>query len=311
MTLAGISLRDLEYVLAVAQEESFVRAAKQCAVSQPSLSAQVQKVEQWFGARIFERTSRKVIVTEAGTAFVEQARRVIAEARQLRAAAPSPDQPFGAQLRLSAISTLGPYFFPRVLGDLRRHYPAVKFVLGEGVTEDLLEQLRAGDLDCILASPPLDDASITQSPLFREPFLLACPENQTLMSSPEETWVALPTDERLLLEAGHCLRHQALAMCVSSGASNRQGTSLETLKYMVAAGEGCTIVPALAAYSIDNLRYSDLSGDEFSRDIVLAWRQSDRRAASFHALAARIRASVPGRLPQVTRIGPVGTEEEV
>src|ERR1700733_4399664 len=101
MTLAGISLRDLEYVLAVAGEQSFVRAAKKCAVSQPSLSAQIQKVEQWFGARIFERASRKVLLTEAGVAFVERARRVIAEARQLRTAAPSPDQPFGSQLRLS------------------------------------------------------------------------------------------------------------------------------------------------------------------------------------------------------------------
>lgn len=307
MTLAGISLRDLEYVLAVARQESFVRAARQCAVSQPSLSAQVQKVEQWFGARIFERTTRRVIVTEAGAAFVEQARRVVAEARLLRAAAPSRDQPFGRQLRLSAIATLGPYLFPRILGDLRRRYPEVQFILGEGVTENLLTDLQAGELDCILASPPLDDIGVSESPLFREPFLLACPEAQSFTSSPEETWETLAPDERLLLEAGHCLHHQALAMCVSTGASNRQGTSLETLKYMVAAGEGCTIVPVLAAHAIDNLRYSELSGGAFSRDIVLAWRTSDPRARSFDELAAQIRTGVSEKLPQVMPVAPPET----
>ncbi|WP_019832922.1 LysR substrate-binding domain-containing protein [Sphingomonas sp. PR090111-T3T-6A] len=304
MNLAGISFRDLEYVVAVATEQSFVKAARQCAVSQPSLSAQVQKVEQWLGVRIFERTSRKVIVTEAGRAFVKHAGRVLAEARQLRAAVPSPDQPFGVELRLSAISTLGPYLFPRLLGSLRTAYPGLRFMLGEGMTEQLLADLLAGELDGILISPPFDESGVVTSPLFNEPFLLACPETRAFAASPEDVWTTLPGDERLLLETGHCLRHQALDMCATPSASNRQGTSLETLKYMVAAGEGCTIVPALAAREVENLRYVELRGERFSRTIALAWRASDPRRAYFEALAMNIRDSAGSILPGVSPIAP-------
>lgn len=184
MTLAGISLRDLEYVVAVADQASFVRAAELCNVSQPSLSAQVRKVEGWAGGELFERTSRKVMLTSRGARFVEQARRVLEEARALAQLSGAEDRPFGGTLRLYAIATLGPYLFPRILGPLRQRFPDVGLVLGEGLTDTLTAMLRAGDLDCVLMSGPVEDPALEHEAIFREPFLLASPTSRPSDRSP-------------------------------------------------------------------------------------------------------------------------------
>ncbi len=289
MTLAGISLRDLEYVVAVADQASFVRAAELCNVSQPSLSAQVRKVEGWAGGELFERTSRKVMLTPRGARFVEQARRVLEEARALAQLGGAEDRPFGGTLRLYAIATLGPYLFPRILGPLRQRFPDVGLVLGEGLTETLTTMLRAGDLDCVLMSGPVEEPGLEAEPIFREPFLLAAPTNRPRERPAEEVWRTLPTQERLVLAEGHCLRHQALAFCSDIGKKDRHGTSLETLKYMVAAGEGLTLVPALATETGSGVTYSPLPDPGFAREIVLAWRRRDVRAADFRALAGALR----------------------
>jgi LysR family hydrogen peroxide-inducible transcriptional activator len=299
MSLAGVSLRDLEYVVAVADRASFVAAAEHCHVSQPSLSSQIRKVESWLGASIFERTSRRVVVTATGARFIEQARRVLAEARLLRPLAQTPQLAFGGTLHLSAIATLGPYFFPRILKSLKVHYPKVTFVLGEGLTEVLLARLRDGDLDAALLSPPFNHASLESSVLFREPFLLACPTGYPMKSSAETLWKNLPAHERLLLEEGHCLRDQALAACADVGKRDRHGTSLETLKYMVAAGEGCTLIPILAANKEAGVTYSDLSPRTFARDIALVWRRSDARSPELRDLAGTLRQLTAKRLPGV------------
>jgi len=300
MSLAGVSLRDLEYVVAVADRASFVAAAEHCHVSQPSLSSQIRKVESWLGAPIFERTSRRVILTSTGARFIEQARRVLAEARLLRPLGQSPQLPFGGTLHLSAIATLGPYFFPRILKPLKAHYANVNFVLGEGLTDVLLAGLRDGDLDAALLSPPVNDAGLEADGLFREPFLLACPVDYAVHASPEELWRTLPAHERLLLEEGHCLRDQALAECSDVGKKDRHGTSLETLKYMIAAGEGCTLIPALAADKGLGISYFALPSEVFARDIDLVWRRSDARQSQFRELARVIRRLAAKRMPNVT-----------
>jgi len=300
MSLAGVSLRDLEYVVAVADRASFVAAAEHCHVSQPSLSSQIRKVESWLGAPIFERTSRRVILTATGARFIEQARRVLSEARLLRPLGQSPQLPFGGTLHLSAIATLGPYFFPRILKPLKAHYANVNFVLGEGLTDVLLAGLRDGDLDAALLSPPVNDVGLEAGGLFREPFLLACPADYAVHASPEKLWRTLPAHERLLLEEGHCLRDQALAVCSDVGKKDRHGTSLETLKYMVAAGEGCTLIPALAADKGLGISYFALSSEVFGRDIDLVWRRSDARQSQFRELARVIRRFTAKRMPNVT-----------
>ncbi|VIO76409.1 Hydrogen peroxide-inducible genes activator [Bradyrhizobium ivorense] len=289
MNLSGMSLRDLEYVVAIADHGSFVRAAEHCRVAQPSLSAQVRKLEAWLGIAIFERTTRRVIVTTEGRAFVEQARRVLAEARRLLTMAQHADEPFGGSLRLAAISTLGPYLFPRILQGLRRRYPKLGLILSEGLTSELVSKLIDGDLDAVLLSLPLNDPALATVALFSEPFLLACPKGHPASRKSGPTWEGLDAQDRLLLEEGHCLREQALAGCSAPDRSNRLATSLETLKYMVAAGEGCTLVPALAVSERDAVVYSRLRGTNYSRKVGLAWRRSDPRGSEFSTLAERLR----------------------
>jgi LysR family hydrogen peroxide-inducible transcriptional activator len=308
MSLAGVSLRDLEYVVAVADRASFVAAAEYCHVSQPSLSSQIRKVEAWLGAPIFERTSRRVILTATGARFVEQARRVLSEARLLRPLAQSPQLPFGGTLHLSAIATLGPYLFPRILKPLKAHYSNVNFVLGEGLTDVLLAGLRDGELDAAFLSPPINDAGLEADGLFREPFLLACPADYAVKMSPEKLWRTLPANQRLLLEEGHCLRDQALAVCSDIGKKDRHGTSLETLKYMVAAGEGCTLVPALAADKGVGISYLELPSRGFARDIDLVWRRSDARQSQFREIARIIRRVIAKRMPSVVPLGSDGLQ---
>lgn len=301
MSLPPVSLRDLEYVVAVEELGSFSAAASRCAVSQPSLSAQVRKIEEWANTRLFERTTRRVLVTDAGRVFIAQAKRVLSEAALLAETLQPTTRPFGGILRLSAIATFGPYFFPKIVGALKSRYPNVSFMLGEGMTEDLVARLRQGSLDVILVSPPVPDNSLDTAVILREPFMVAGPDLD-IGDVAERVWRHLPPSRRLVLEEGHCLRHQALAMCADIGQQDRYGTSLETLKYMVAAGEGYTLVPRLAANSSEGIRYSAPSSDNFSRDIALAWRRSDARSAQYQALAEVLRAFVRDNLPIVRAV---------
>jgi LysR family hydrogen peroxide-inducible transcriptional activator len=294
MTLSGLSLRDLEYVVAVAELGSFVKAAERCHVSQPSLSVQVAKLEARLGAALFERTSRKVIVTPDGRRLLAQMRKVLFEARNLLALANESAAPFGGSLRLSAIATLGPYYFPRVLQGLRAQYPELALVLGEGRTEDLTGALLRGDLDAVLMAAPVAEPGLVADPLFQEPFVMACPKGHAAATGPEIGWSGLAARERLLLEEGHCLRDQAIAACAEVDPSSRHATSLETLKYMVAAGEGCTLMPALAVGPDPGLDYVPLPASGLlRRTIVLVWRGSDPRGDEFRALARRLRDLSP------------------
>lgn len=288
MNLSGLTLRDLEYAVAVAEFGSFVKAAERCGVSQPSLSVQVSKLEARLGKSIFERTTRRLIITPDGLHLIDQMRKVLREARTLLSLSGRLPEPFGGSLRLSAIATLGPYYFPHILHSLRARYPDLSLILGEGTTDDLVALLLQGELDALVMSAPVKEPTLMEMPLFREPFVMACPTGHSAATPNGTGWVGLQPRERLLLEEGHCLRDQAIAACSEIDVKNRHATSLETLKYMVAAGEGCTLMPALAATQTNGLQYVALPTADYCRTILLVWRRSDPRTDEFNSLAQHL-----------------------
>jgi len=292
MSLAGISLRDLEYLVAVADLRHFGNAAAQCGVSQPALSGQIRKLEDRLGTPVFERAGKKVLMTARGDALVAQARHVLTEARRLMELARDLNEPLTGPLGLSAIQTLGPYLFPHVLRPLRDCFPKLDLTLGEGRTDELLAHLRDGRIDAALVALPVAERGLTAEPLFFEPFLLAHPAGHRLGDLSAVTIADLPPDGLMLLEEGHCLRDQALALCGAGGTTSaraRHATSLETLRHMVATGAGYTLMPALAAGQDDTLGglivYRSFTPDRPGRVIALAWRSSDPRTAQFRLLA--------------------------
>ncbi len=303
MTLAGLSLRDLEYVVAVAELRHFGRAAERCAVSQPSLSAQIRKLEETLGLALFERTSRKVLLTPRGEPIVAQARVVLDEARRLMALADGSDGRLTGRLRLAAIHTLGPYLFPHILPPLRSVWPDLTLILSEGRTDALLEELRDGRIDAVLLALPVESDGLVAEPLFFEPFLLAHPVGHRLCGTPGLSLGDLDAGELLLLEEGHCLRDQALAACgLTARGGGVHATGLETLRHMVAAGAGCTLMPLLATRGVDGstagvgglVEYRPFDGGKLPGRVVgLVWRASDPRDRGLRDLADLLRRSAP------------------
>ncbi|WP_407523510.1 LysR substrate-binding domain-containing protein [Methylobacterium oryzisoli] len=299
MNVAGLSLRDLEYVVAVAEENHFGRAAERCNVSQPTLSVQVRKLEEALGLVLFERTNRRVLITPGGQAVVRQARVMLSEAhRLLMLAREGHGAPLAGRLQLAAIQTLGPYLFPQVLRPLRQDFPQLSLALSEGRTAEILEGLREGRLDAALVSLPIPEAGLAVAPLFREPFLIACPADHAFASGTAPRAADLAGPDLLLLDEGNCLRDQAVAACGAGLGVGRHATSLETLRSMVAAGAGYTLLPALAApHGPDpsGLTVCRPFGDNGpDRVIALVWRASDPRGEGLARLAEFFRDHAPG-----------------
>jgi LysR family hydrogen peroxide-inducible transcriptional activator len=298
MNAAGLSLRDLEYVVAVADENHFGRAAERCNVSQPTLSVQVRKLEESLGLVLFERSNRRVLLTPAGQIIVRQARAVLAEAQRLLAlASEGRGAPLTGRLVLAAIQTLGPYLFPLVLRLLRQEFPLLSLALSEARTAEILEGLRDGRVDAALVSLPLPTSGLTISPLFVEPFWLACPADHALARGGALRATDIAGPDLLLLDEGNCLRDQTVAACGASSSAGRHATSLETLRSMVAAGAGYTLLPALALPAGPDpsglIVTRSFDADGPGRTIALAWRSSDPRAAGLQHLAAFFRAHAP------------------
>lgn len=298
MNVAGLSLRDLEYVVAVAETRHFGRAAERCNVSQPALSGQIRKLEDSLGILLFERTSRRVLSTPGGEAIVRQARSVLAEAQTLLAIAGERQiGPLAGRFALAAIPTLGPYLFPLVLRGLKAEFPELSLNLSEGRTADLLEGLRDGRLDAALVSLPLDEAGLTLAPLFDEPFLLACAADHPFAGRDHVVTADLAGPDLLLLDEGNCLRDQAIAACGTGQRAGRHATSLETLRSMVAAGGGYTLLPWLATRAMHDpdglVVCRAFTSGEPGRTVALAWRSSDPRGASLADLAGFFRRNAP------------------
>lgn len=245
-----MNLRDLEYLVALADHRHFGRAAAACYVSQPTLSTQIKKLESELGVVLVERGSRSVLLTAAGEAVVSRARHLLDDADQIRRIARSVADPEAGTLRLGLFPTLAPYLLPHVVTGLRERFPRLELLLVEEKSPRLIERLRGGTLDAALLALPLPDETLAAEPVFREDFLLVMPAGHELADSAEPLPAeALAGQELLLLEDGHCLREQALAVCAMAGGHERGGfraTSLETLRHMVATGVGITLLPELS-----------------------------------------------------------------
>jgi LysR family hydrogen peroxide-inducible transcriptional activator len=296
MTLAGLSLRDLEYLLAVAEHLAFGRAAQACSVSQPTLSAQIRKVEDLLHVEVFERTPRGVLLTTRGAEVVAQARIVVAEARRMFEVAAAGAGPMEGGFRLGVISTLGPYLVPFLLKPLRERFPRLKLMLSEGMTRQLARQVEEGELDAILAASPLTGVDLTELRLFREEFVLAVPRDHALATVERVRLPDVPVTDLILLSEGHCLRDQALAVCGGSVGEDRpelQAASLETLRQMVAAGVGVSFIPQLAvqigALLDDMVAYRRVDDGAIGRDISLFHRTGFSRIRDARLLRQAIR----------------------
>ena len=299
-TLAGLSLRDLEYAVAIADLGQFSRAAERCGVSQAGLSDQVRKLETQLGAALFERTTRRVAVTAEGEVLLRQAREVIGAARVLLELARSRADPLAGPLRLGVIATLGPYYLPGVLGEVRQRYPKLELRLQEGLTEILVAEVLRGELDAVLLALPAMAEGLATAPLFFEPFRAVLPAAHGLAEQPRLALGDLAGEGLLLLEEGHCLRDQALSLCgvVRSRRETRFASSLEMLRHMIAAGEGYSLLPLLATRErseLDGLvRIRELAdASEVGRQISLVWRRTDTRAAAFRELAQFLKSVAP------------------
>lgn len=300
MNIAGLTLRDLQYLVAVAQHGHFGKASRACHVSQPALSGQIKKIEEYLGVTLFERSPRGVAITEVGQAVVQQARVVLEEAEKLLTAAKSTHEPLTGPFRLGAIATLGPYLVPHLLQPIRKAFPKLELVLREGLTEGLLEELRAGQLDAVLAAKTFPEEGLHVLPLFEEPFLLAVPNNHPLRAKEPVKWTDLKAADMVLLEDGHCLRDQTLAICPPNRRGNAKElhvTSLETLRHLVASGAGYTLMPILAVNDDKRLRnlvsYRRVEGKNAARTIVLVCRDRFPRKREVEQLADFIRTHLP------------------
>ena len=294
-----INLRDLHYLVALADLRHFGRAAEACFVSQPTLSTQLKKLEEELAVTLIERSSRQVMLTDIGREIAERARLVLREADQIRELAKRTRDPEAGTVRLGVFPTLGPYLLPHVVPRVRQRFPQLTLLLTEDKTEALLRGLREGRLDAAVMAWPVHDAQLAHADLFEEDFLLALPIGHPLGKRKRIEVSALSRSELLLLEDGHCLREQALDVCQMAGAIETRGfraTSLETLRAMVAAGVGITLLPALAVAppvpTSEHLQLLRFSGDVPHRRIALFWRRSSALGPFLERLAREL-AAVP------------------
>ena len=245
-----MNLRDLQYLVAVADHRHFGRAADASFVSQPTLSMQLKKLEAELGVALVERSPRQVLLTEAGERVVERAKVILGEVENIRGIARQAADPEAGTLRLGLFPTLAPYLLPHVVPTVHARFPHLELLLVEEKTEVVHRRLRDGRLDVGIMALPVHDDALRSQLLFEEDFLLAVPAGHPLAATDEPVDPSvLASEDVLLLEEGHCLREQALAVCQLAGASERSGfraTSLETLRQMVAAGVGVTLLPQLA-----------------------------------------------------------------
>ncbi|MGD8913202.1 MAG: LysR substrate-binding domain-containing protein [Candidatus Thiodiazotropha sp.] len=298
-----MTLNELRYIVAVAQKRHFGHAAEACYVSQPTLSVAVKKLEEELGVGLFERGQGEVSLTAAGERIVIQAQRVLEEAGMIRQlASQSVDQLVGP-LRVGAIYTVGPYLFPYLVPQVKQLVNEMPLVIRENYTSVLTEQLKQGDLDVIIVSFPYDEPGIITSPLYDESFSVLLPMKHPLADCESITIQQLQEERVLLLGEGHCFREQVKQICpgcvnkVSGEASlpeNLEGSSLETIRYMVASGMGITILPD-TALGTEYLRWDLLTSRPLAvespqRRIGLAWRKSFPRPQAVNLLWESIRA---------------------
>jgi LysR family hydrogen peroxide-inducible transcriptional activator len=318
-----MTLTELKYIVAVAREKHFGKAAEACFVSQPTLSVAIKKLEEELELKIFERNASEIAITPLGEEIVRQAQTVLEQAASIREIAKRGKDPLAGPLKLGVIYTIGPYLLPNLVRQVIDRTPQMPLMLQENFTVRLLEQLRLGEIDCAILAEPFPDTNLALAPLYDEPFLAAVPVGHPLAQQKTITSEQLKKETMLLLGTGHCFRDHVLEVCPEFARFSNdtegirksfEGSSLETIKHMVAAGMGVTLVPRLSVPSsaLDGspaaeqdfgdssfVRYLPFEGEAPTRRVVLAWRRSFTR---FEAIAQLRNAIYACELPGVKRL---------
>ena len=326
-----MTLTELKYIVAVAREKHFGRAAESCHISQPTLSVSIKKLEEELDTKIFERSAGEVGLTPIGEEIVSQAQAVLEQAARIYELAKSGKDPLAAPLRLGVIYTIGPYLLPALVRHNIERTPQMPLMLQENFTHRLLEMLRTGEIDCAILAEPFPDGGLASLVLYDEPFVVAVPSTHPLAGQASVSAEALKNEHMLLLGAGHCFRDHVLEVCpeaarlgagygqdASSMQKSFEGSSLETIKHMVAAGMGVTVVPALSVppgalaakagkrggqagkgseVFIQYLPFADAAP---TRRVVLVWRRSFTRYEAVAELRNAVYAcDLPGVIKPV------------
>jgi len=304
-----MNLRDLQYVIAVAETRHFGKAAQRCYVSQPTLSGQIKKLEESLGVTLFERTNRSVEITPIGDAILGHARLMQEQAVVIEQLAREYQDPLAGPLRIGAIPTLSPYLMPLILVPLRKQHPQMKLILSEELTDTLLMRLRNHEVDAALLATKVDEADLDSIPLFDEPFWLAHPSDHPLYNKDEITQQDLDETELLLLSEGHCLAEQAMKVCQmnernqQSEFADLRTASLETLLQLVGAGFGSTLVPALATRGSwstgSGIIARPLDLPDASRRVSIVFRHSFPRQKALQAFKEIIMTNLPNTVKAV------------
>ena len=327
-----MTLTELKYIVAVAREKHFGKGADACHVSQPTLSVAIKKLEEELQVKLFERNANEITLTPLGEEIVRQAQSVLEQAESIREIAKRGKNPLTGPLKLGVIHTIGPYLLPDLVRQTIARTPLMPLILQENFTVKLLEDLRNGDIDCAILAEPFPDTNLAIAPLYDEPFMAAVPSTHPLAARSNVSAEELKKETMLLLGHGHCFRDHVLEVCpefarfssqVDGISKSFEGSSLETIKHMVAAGMGITLVPRLgvpkealadpgsvkksknktvAAAAADQpsfIKYLPFEGYVPSRRVVLAWRRSFTR---YEAIAALRNAIYACELPGVMRL---------
>ncbi len=326
-----MTLTELKYIVAVAREKHFGKGAEACHVSQPTLSVAIKKLEEELQVKLFERNANEITVTPLGEEIIRQAQSVLEQAENIREIARRGKDPLAGSLRLGVIYTIGPYLLPDLVRQMIAQTPQMPLILQENFTVKLLEELRNGEIDCAILAEPFPDTNLAIAPLYDEPFMAAVPSSHALATRSSITAEEIKKETMLLLGNGHCFRDHVLEVCPefarfssNSGGIQKsfEGSSLETIKHMVAAGMGITLVPRLGVpkealdgpasvqQGVKNkarlpaehpsfIKYLPFEGHIPSRRVVLAWRRSFTR---YEAIAALRNAIYACELPGVDRL---------
>lgn len=302
-----MTLTDLRYLVALAHERHFGRAAEKCHVSQPTLSVAIKKVEEELGIQLFERSASEVKITETGRRIVAQAEKVLVEAGQIHEIAAAGKDPLAGPLRVGVIYTIGPYLLPRLIPRVHQLAPRMPLIIQENYTTRLAEALKRGELDVIIISLPFEEAGIVTQPVYDEPFRVLLPASHPWTADKEIDPVHLADDQLLLLGSGNCFRDQVLEVCphcrnVGGLQRTLEGSSLETIRHMVATGLGVTVLPSSAADEMGTqnplVAVRPFSQPEPSRRVALAWRVTYPRSGAIDILRTAIfESELPGVRP--------------
>lgn len=293
-----MTLTELKYIVMLAEEKHFGRAAERCHVSQPTLSVAVKKLEDELGAAIFERSKSSVYITPIGEQIVAQARRVLEQANMIKELASSGKNQLRGPLKVGAIFTIAPYLFPSMIPELKRIAEGMPLLIEEDLTENLRPKLRNGELDAIIVALPFREPDVVTRPIYEEEFVVLMPKDHPWTQLEHISTDQLTTDNLLLLGKGHCFSDQVMEACpivgeneLNEGHTIVNGSSLETIRYMVSSGLGVTVLPKSAVTHLDEqiLAVRPFKSPVPKRTVALAWRASFPRPKAIESLSQSIK----------------------